>query len=62
MRLAAHIDPRKTDDSDASVWRELSNRSRFTRLLYEALETERGGIAVYPTALRGVQHDALKQE
>ena len=31
-------------------------------LLYQALETEKGGIAVYETALRCVQHDELKKE
>lgn len=31
-------------------------------LLYQALETEKGGIAVYETALRCVQHDELRQE
>jgi rubrerythrin len=31
-------------------------------LLYQALETEKGGIGVYTTALRCVQHDELKEE
>ena len=31
-------------------------------LLYQALETEKGGIAVYETALRCAQHDELKKE
>jgi rubrerythrin len=31
-------------------------------LLYQALETEQGGIAVYETALRCVQHDELRKE
>ena len=31
-------------------------------LLYQALETERGGIQVYETALRCVQHEKLKEE
>jgi rubrerythrin len=31
-------------------------------LLYQALETEKGGILVYETALRCVQHDQLREE
>ena len=31
-------------------------------LLYQALETERGGIEIYETALRCVRHDQLKSE
>ena len=31
-------------------------------LLYQALETEKGGIAVYQTALRCVQNDELRKE
>jgi rubrerythrin len=31
-------------------------------LLYQALETEMGGITVYETALRCVQHDELRKE
>jgi rubrerythrin len=31
-------------------------------LLYQALETERGGIKIYETALRCVQHEKLKKE
>jgi rubrerythrin len=31
-------------------------------LLYQALETERGGIQIYETALRCVQHEQLKEE
>jgi rubrerythrin len=31
-------------------------------LLYQALETEKGGIAIYQTALRCVQHDELHKE
>lgn len=31
-------------------------------LLYQALETELGGVQVYQTALRCVRHDALRQE
>jgi rubrerythrin len=31
-------------------------------LLYQALETEKGGIAVYETALKCVQHDQLREE
>lgn len=31
-------------------------------LLYQALETELGGVQVYETALRCVRHDALRQE
>jgi rubrerythrin len=35
---------------------------RVHELLYQALETEKGGIDVYTTALRCVQHDELKEE
>jgi rubrerythrin len=31
-------------------------------LLYQALETEKGGIAVYETALKCVRHDQLREE
>jgi rubrerythrin len=31
-------------------------------LLYQALETERGGVKIYETALRCVQHEKLKEE
>src|SRR4051812_41970785 len=34
----------------------------LNELLYQALETERGGINVYRTALRCVQNDELKEE
>ena len=37
-------------------------RDRLEELLYQALETEVGGIAVYETALRCVRNDELKEE
>ena len=36
--------------------------SQFNELLYEALETEMGGVQIYTTALRCVQNDELKEE
>jgi rubrerythrin len=38
------------------------NKAHVQELLYQALETEQGGIKVYETALRCVQHDDLKKE
>lgn len=38
------------------------NRSQMENLLYQALETEMGGIKVYETALRCVQNADLRQE
>jgi rubrerythrin len=37
-------------------------RDQVHELLYQALETEKGGIAVYQTALRCVQNDELRKE
>jgi rubrerythrin len=37
-------------------------REQVSELLYQALETEQGGIKVYQTALRCVQHHDLKEE
>jgi hypothetical protein len=31
-------------------------------LLYQTLETQKGGIAVYETALKCVRHDRLREE
>jgi rubrerythrin len=38
------------------------NRDQMLNLLYEALETEKGGVEVYATALRCVQNPELKRE
>lgn len=38
------------------------NNEQRNELLYQALETEKGGIAVYQTALRCVVNDDLKEE
>ena len=38
------------------------DRQQLHELLYQALETEQGGIKVYETALRCVQNDDLRQE
>jgi rubrerythrin len=38
------------------------NKDQVKELLYQALETERGGIAVYTTALRCAVNDDLKKE
>ena len=39
-----------------------SNKEQVAELLYQALETEKGGVLVYETALRCVVNDELKQE
>jgi hypothetical protein len=38
------------------------NRQQVEELLYQALETERGGVQVYETAVRCAVHDDLKKE
>ena len=38
------------------------NQEQLHELLYQALETEQGGIAVYTTALRCARNDDLKKE
>src|ERR1700722_3702023 len=38
------------------------NQDQLNELLYQAFETELGGVNVYETALRCVQNDALRQE
>ena len=38
------------------------NEDQIHELLYQALETELGGVQVYQTALRCVQNDELKEE
>jgi hypothetical protein len=38
------------------------NTEHLHQLLYEALETEMGGVQVYQTALRCVQHEELQKE
>jgi rubrerythrin len=38
------------------------NDKHLTELLYQALETEKGGIEVYETALKCVQNDELRKE
>ena len=37
-------------------------QEQVTELLYQALETEKGGIQVYKTAIRCAQNDELKEE
>jgi len=37
-------------------------QEQLTELLYQALETEKGGIQVYKTAIRCAQNDELKEE
>jgi rubrerythrin len=37
-------------------------KDQLTELLYQALETEQGGIKVYETALRCVEHPDLREE
>ena len=38
------------------------NRQQLDELLYQALETEMGGVQIYETALRCVQNDKLREE
>ncbi len=38
------------------------NKGQLNELLYQALETELGGVEVYTTALRCVQNEELKEE
>jgi rubrerythrin len=38
------------------------NQEQLQELLYQALETERGGIKIYETAVRCVQNEDLKKE
>ncbi|MFN2500013.1 MAG: hypothetical protein ABR557_13100 [Pyrinomonadaceae bacterium] len=38
------------------------NTSRVTELLYQALETEKGGVQIYSTALRCAVNEDLKEE
>src|SRR5690242_15490202 len=37
-------------------------REEVNELLYQALETERGGVEIYRTALKCVQNDELREE
>ena len=39
-----------------------SNKEQVAELLYQALETEKGGVLVYETALRCVVNDELREE
>ena len=38
------------------------NEEQMQELLYQALQTEMGGVEVYETALRCVQNEDLKEE
>src|SRR5204862_4676171 len=38
------------------------NQEQVTDLIYQALETEMGGVEIYATALECVQNDDLKEE
>ena len=38
------------------------NTSHVTELLYQALETEKGGVQIYTTALRCVSNEDLREE
>ena len=38
------------------------NREQLVELLYQSLETERGGIKIYETAVRCAQNDDLQKE
>ena len=38
------------------------NNQQLNELLYQALETELGGVEIYSTALRCVQNEELKEE
>jgi hypothetical protein len=43
-------------------WREQMKKEQLNELLYQALETEMGGVEIYTTALRCVVNDNLKEE
>jgi ferritin-like metal-binding protein YciE len=47
----------RTPDQEVSMKQE-----QFQELLYQALETEKGGVQVYTTALKCVQNEDLKKE
>ena len=38
------------------------NREELNNLVYEALETEKGGIKIYETALQAAQNEDLRKE
>jgi rubrerythrin len=38
------------------------NRQQLEELLYQSLETERGGVQVYDNAVKCAQNDDLKKE
>jgi rubrerythrin len=42
--------------------KEAVKREQLEELLYQSLETERGGVKIYETALRCVQNEDLKEE
>ena len=48
--------------SRGSAMRRGMSADQVAELLYQALETEKGGIRVYETALRCVQNPDLKKE
>jgi len=54
-----------SDDSYIWIGREKGgamNEKQLTELIYQALETELGGVQVYTTALRCVENEDLKEE
>jgi rubrerythrin len=56
----SHVDVRNSCDRTKKG--ESTSTKQIAELLYQALETERGGIQVYTTALRCVQNPDLKEE
>lgn len=47
---------------DGRMKGELMNRDRLNELLFQALETERGGIRIYENAVECAQNEDLKEE
>src|SRR4029453_12885634 len=64
-RYPACTGTRLTDDTMQQVVMKgagLMNEEQMQELLYQALQTEMGGVQVYETALRCVQNEELKEE
>jgi len=53
---------RRADGSGRQDERMTMKKEQWTELLYEALETEMGGVQIYKTALRCVVNKDLKEE
>jgi len=56
------VEPSTTSVQEESVKRKPYSKKQLHELLYQALETERGGIKIYETALSCAQNADLKNE